>query len=59
MRKLLFAVSAIAALSLLLVAGAGIAEPTHPNEVGLYMTNDGLGATGGDARYYVAFGRAF
>lgn len=46
MRKLLFAVSAIAALSLLLVPGSSIAEPTHPNEVGLYMTPDGLGATG-------------
>ena len=46
MKKFLFAVTAIAALSLLLVPGSSIAEPTHPNEVGLYMTSDGLGETG-------------
>jgi len=46
MRKFLFAVSAIAALSLLLVSGSSIAEPTSPNEIGLYMTPDGYGATG-------------
>ena len=49
MKKLLFAVSAIAVLSLLLVAGSSIAEPTHPNEVGLYMEPfepDGTGVTG-------------
>ena len=46
MKKSLFTVSAIAALSLLLVPGSSIAEPTHPNEVGLYMTSDGLGETG-------------
>ena len=46
MRKSLFAVSTIAALSLLLVPGSSIAEPTSPNEIGLYMTPDGYGATG-------------
>jgi len=46
MKKLLFTVSAIAALSLLLVPSSSIAEPTHPNEVGLYTTPDGYGETG-------------
>jgi len=46
MRKSLFAVSAIAALSLLLVPGSSIAEPTSPNEVGLYTTPDAYGETG-------------
>jgi hypothetical protein len=36
----------VLALSLLLDPGSSIAEPTHPNEVGLYMTTDGYGATG-------------
>ena len=30
----------------LLFTGSVFAEPTHPNEVGLYMTPDGYGATG-------------
>ena len=38
MKKLLLSVSA-AALFTLLIAGAALAEPTHPNEVGLYVTN--------------------
>jgi len=46
MRKFLFAVSVIAVLSVLLVPGSGIAEPTHPNEIGLYLSPDGYGATG-------------
>jgi len=46
MKKLLFSFAAIASLSLLLVPGSSIAEPTHPNEVGLYMNEDGTGATG-------------
>jgi len=45
MKKLLFVVSAITAFSLLAL-GTSSAEPTHPNEVGLYMTPDGYGATG-------------
>ena len=42
MKKLLFAVIAFS----LLATGSSIAEPTHPNEVGLYTTPDGYGATG-------------
>ncbi len=45
MNKLLLSVSA-AALFTLLIAGAALAEPTHPNEVGLYVTQDGTGPTG-------------
>ena len=30
----------------LLTSNAGVAEPTHPNEVGLYTTADGSGGTG-------------
>ena len=46
MKKLLFAVTAMVALSLL-APGSGFAEPTHPNEVGLYFENeDGTGPTG-------------
>ena len=45
MKKLIIAVSVFAVLSLL-APGLSIAEPTHPNEVGLYMTPDGYGATG-------------
>jgi len=45
MKNLLFAAAAMVVLSML-VPGTGIAEPTHPNEVGLY-TNDGVnGPTG-------------
>jgi len=45
MKKLLLFVSAIITISLMM-SGAGIAEPTHPNEVGLYLTEDGTGPTG-------------
>jgi len=45
MKKLLFVVTTIFTLSLLM-PGAGIAEPTHPNEVGLYLNPDGTGPTG-------------
>ena len=45
MKKLIFPVFAIAVLSLL-SSNPGIAEPTHPNEVGLYTNDDGTGATG-------------
>lgn len=44
---LLFFVTGIATLSLLAPISS-FAEPTHPNEIGLYLTNDGLGATGID-----------
>ena len=42
MKKLLFAVSALAALSLL-APSAGFAQFTYSNQVGLYTTSDGLG----------------
>ncbi len=45
MKNLLFAVTALVALSAL-APNSSIAEPTHPNEVGLYLTPDGYGATG-------------
>ena len=45
MKNLLFAVTALVALSAL-APNSSIAEPTHPNEVGLYTTPDGYGATG-------------
>ena len=45
MKKLLIAVSALVALSLLL-PGSAHSAPTHPNEIGLYMNEDGTGATG-------------
>ena len=45
MKKLLLFASAIVALSLLTPI-TGLAEPTHPNEVGLYLTTDGTGGTG-------------
>ncbi len=45
MKKFVIAVSVISVLSLL-APGGGFAEPTHPNEVGLYMSPDGYGATG-------------
>ena len=46
MKRLLFAVTAIVAFSML-APSAVIAEPTHPNEVGLYFENeDGTGPTG-------------
>ena len=50
MNKFLFSVTAIATISLL-APGTGFAEPTHPNEVGLYMNDDGTGATGTDVLY--------
>jgi hypothetical protein len=40
MKKFLVAVTAVAALSLLLAPSTGIAEPTNPNEVGLYDSPD-------------------
>ena len=45
MKKVVFAVSVISLLSLL-IPSVIIAEPTHPNEVGLYLNDDGTGATG-------------
>ncbi len=45
MKKFIIAVSALVALSLL-CPGIGHSEPTHPNEIGLYMNEDGTGATG-------------
>ena len=46
MKKLLFAVTAMIALTTLAPC-TGFAEPTHPNEVGLYFENeDGTGPTG-------------
>jgi hypothetical protein len=45
MKKLIIAFSVLAALSHLAPIIC-FAEPTHPNEIGLYMTPDGYGATG-------------
>jgi hypothetical protein len=45
MQKLLFTMFAILATSLLSLSVV-VAEPTHPNEVGLYLSPDGYGATG-------------
>jgi hypothetical protein len=45
MKKLIIIACAITALSYLAPI-TGIAEPTHPNEVGLYTSPDGHGATG-------------
>jgi len=45
MKNLVIVLSAIAALSYLAPIIV-FAEPTHPNEVGLYTTPDGYGATG-------------
>jgi hypothetical protein len=45
MQKSLSAIFAILVLSML-TSYVAIAEPTHPNEVGLYTTPDGYGATG-------------
>jgi len=45
MKKSLFYLFAILVLSML-ASSVVIAEPTHPNEIGLYLTYDGLGATG-------------
>jgi len=42
MKKLLFALTAVATLSML-VLSAGIADPYTYNQVGLYLTDDGLG----------------
>jgi hypothetical protein len=47
MKKLLFAVSALAALSLL-APSTGFAQHMYDNQLGLYMTNDGTGITGSD-----------
>jgi len=49
MKKFLVAVTAVAALSLLLAPGTGMAEPTNSNEVGLYDSPDAwTGITGTD-----------
>ena len=45
MKKLVIAATLLVAFSMLASTGA-VAEPTHPNEVGLYTTPDGYGATG-------------
>jgi hypothetical protein len=45
MKKLLFAAAAMVVLSML-DPGTGFAEPTHPNEVGLYTNDDGTGIYG-------------
>jgi len=45
MKKLFFAVSALAALALL-APSTGFAQHEYSNQVGLYMTPDGTGATG-------------
>lgn len=45
MKKLLIVVTAFVVFSML-ASTVVVAEPTHPNEVGLYMTPDGYGATG-------------
>jgi len=45
MKKLLIAVSVLVALCGLFPF-TGHSEPTHPNEIGLYMNEDGTGATG-------------
>lgn len=48
MKKLLFAVSALAALSLL-APSTGFAQHVYDNQVGMFTTNDGMGATGTSA----------
>jgi hypothetical protein len=45
MKKLYIAVATIAMLAQLAPV-TSVAEPTHPNEIGLYLTPDGYGATG-------------
>jgi hypothetical protein len=45
MKNLIIFAIVVSTLSLL-VHNTGFAEPTHPNEVGLYTTSDGTGATG-------------
>ena len=45
MKRLLIAVSVLVALCLLFPC-TGHSEPTHPSEIGLYMNEDGTGATG-------------
>ena len=49
MKKLLFAVSALAALSLL-APSTGFAQHMYDNQLGLYLSPDGMGATGTDQR---------
>ncbi len=46
MKKLLFAVSALAALSLLAPSTGFASDHVYPNQVGLYEFSDGTGATG-------------
>ena len=45
MKKLLFVMSVLSSLALL-APNPGFAEPTHPNEIGLYTTPNGYGETG-------------
>jgi hypothetical protein len=45
MNKKLWSMIALT-LATILAAGSGVAEPTHPNEVGLYVEPDGTGPTG-------------
>ncbi len=45
MKKLLLSLSVVALLSVL-AFGIATAEPTHPNEIGLYVTQDGTGPYG-------------
>lgn len=45
MKKFVLAVSVIATFSLFILNSA-FSAPTHPNEIGLYTTPDGFGATG-------------
>ena len=47
MKKLQFVMVALFAISML-APSSGTAEPTHPNEIGLYTTPDGYGETGTD-----------
>ncbi|MCK9995157.1 MAG: hypothetical protein KAH56_02625 [Candidatus Krumholzibacteria bacterium] len=46
MKKLLFAVSALAALSLLAPSTGFASDHVYPNQVGMYEFSDGTGATG-------------
>jgi hypothetical protein len=54
MKKLLLVATALIALSLL-ASTVVVAEPTHPNELGLYTNVDGTGATGGFYEQYNEF----
>lgn len=45
MKKLLMVLSAVATFCLL-IPGFTLADPTHPNEIGIFTTPDGFGETG-------------